>query len=178
MATGGFRSRRQSMRYSKRIDAPLPFVFRWCTDYRDDDDALTDDLYHYQARIVLREPHRIVRVITVPGPDQNRCTDVEIIRLSPPDRWTLEKLSWTDDELGTYRLHRVDSGRTQLEMRFVKTWKTSRIPSRERYRRLFHRVWDRYVSLIEADAERTRTAKERRAARATPSRRPALNDRR
>jgi hypothetical protein len=147
----GVRARQTRTFYSKRIQAPLPFVFRWCTDYREDDDKLTDSIYHYSARIVLREPHRIVRIITVPGRDQNRNTDVEIITLHPPNRWRLHKFSVTDDVVGNYRLTRVEPNLTSLEIRFRTWWKVRASPDRARYRILFNRVWDLYVRLMEQE---------------------------
>jgi len=146
----------QVTRYRKLIRAPLPFVFRWCTDFREDDNRITDSIYHYRAEILLREPSRIVRLITVPGRERNRATDVEIISVHPPDRWRLEKLSVTDDEVGHYRLTSRGPALTALEMRFRKRWKVSRLPDQDRYRRLFHTVWDRYVSVIESEYRRSR----------------------
>jgi hypothetical protein len=141
----------QTYRFRKLVHAPLPFVFRWCTDYREDDDRITDSIYQYRANILLKEPARIVRVITVAGKDRNRSTDVEIISLLPPDRWRLEKFSVTDDESGSYRLTRQGRALTSLEMRFRRIWKVGRLPDQERYLALFNQVWDRYVEIMEAD---------------------------
>lgn len=102
----------RTLRFNKLIHAPLPFVFRWCTDYRDDDDRITDSIYHYRSEIVLREPDRIVRIITVPGTDRNRSTDVEIITLRPPNRWHLEKFSFSDDD----RRLLLDPARTESDV--------------------------------------------------------------
>lgn len=146
---------RRILRFRKVIRAPLGFVYRWCTDFREDDDHLTRSLYRYRARIPLREPDRIVRLIEVPGRNRNRSTDVEVIRLRPPDRWELEKMSWSEDETGRYRLRRLGSGRTQLDLRFEERWKRRRPPALARYRAFFDRVWDRYVALIEAEYRST-----------------------
>jgi hypothetical protein len=116
-----------------------------------DDSRITDDIYRYRATIVLREPHRVVRIITSPGRDRNRNTDVEIISIRPPDSWRLEKLSWTDDETGTYRLLRLGPRVTSLEIVLRRRWKVTRVPDRAAYRALFERVWDRYVSTIESE---------------------------
>ena len=148
---------RRTLRFRKVIRAPLPFVYRWCTDFREDDHRLTEDIYHYAARILLREPRRIVREVVVPGPNRNRNTELEIITLAPPNGWSLRKLSVTDDKRGTYRLTSLGSNRTALEMRFQENWKASRLPNRGRYRALFDRVWDRYVQLMEAEFRRLRS---------------------
>jgi len=92
-----------------------------------------------------------VRIITVPGKDSNRCTDVEIVRLSPPNRWNLTKLSWTDDEVGRYLLTARGPQRTLLEMRFRRVWKTGHQPDVSRYRSLFNQAWDRYVEVMEKE---------------------------
>lgn len=147
---------RRTMRFHWDVAAPLPFVFRWCTDYREDDDRITDDIYHYTARILLREPTRIVREVVVPGRDRNRCTEVEVIRLAPPDRWTLTKLSVTDDQTGRYRLVALGPRRTRIELSFRESWKGRAPPSRARYRARFERVWDRYVATIEREYRRRR----------------------
>ena len=162
----------EELRFRKVIRAPLRDVYRWCTDYREDDDRLTNDIYHYRARIVLREPRRLVRVITTPGRDPNRNTDVEIITLSPPDRWRLEKMSVTDDESASYRLRRLGPARTSLGIVIHRRWKVARIPDRRRYRRLFNRVWDRYVALIESDQGDAGPDHERGVSRPRRARRP------
>jgi hypothetical protein len=144
----------QLLHFRKQIRAPLRFVYRWCTDFRNDDDRITDSIYSYKAKVVLREASRTVRVITVPGKDPNRCTDVEIIALRPPIGWDLTKLSWTDDEIGHYHLTASSANSTLLEMRFRRTWKADRSPSLSRYKALFNEVWDRYVEVIESEWRR------------------------
>ncbi len=144
-------TRVRTLHFHKLIHAPLPFVYRWCTDYRENDDRITESIYHYQARIVLRVLHRIVRIITVPGRDRNRSTEVETISRMPPNRWYLEKLSVTDDKTGEYRLVRKGLYLTALEMRFRDKWKTRAVPDRKKYRTLFDRVLDRYVEIMETE---------------------------
>ncbi|MGI0130529.1 MAG: hypothetical protein ACREDE_04375 [Thermoplasmata archaeon] len=154
MARRPTRARYRTLRFRKSFRAPLSFVYRWCTDYRDDDDRITDDIYPYRAKVILREPDRVVRVISVPGTDRNRNTDVEIISMRPQDRWHLVKLSVSDDETGDYRLTRKGPELTGLEMRFRSKWKVRRLPDANRYRALFHRAWDRYVEVVEAQYAR------------------------
>ncbi|MGA7922656.1 MAG: hypothetical protein WCA77_01605 [Thermoplasmata archaeon] len=144
-------ARIRTLHFHKLIHAPLSFVYAWCTDYREDDDRITNSIYHYRARIALREPTRIVRIIIVPGRDRNRSTEVEIISLMPPNRWRLEKMSVTDDKTGEYRLLRKGPQLTALEMRFRETWKIRVPPDRKKYRVLFDRVWDRYVETMESE---------------------------
>ncbi|MFZ1023231.1 MAG: hypothetical protein WAN87_03765 [Thermoplasmata archaeon] len=155
MALGSTRVRYRTTRYRKLIRAPLPFVYRWCTDYRNDDDRLTNSIYQYRSRIVLSERARVIRIITVPGRNRNRSTDVEIITLQPPNRWHLDKFSVSDDEKGDYRLISKRPQLTVLEMRFRTAWKVTRLPDLRRYKALFNRVWDKYVDLIEKEFGRS-----------------------
>jgi len=140
-----------TLRFHKLVRAPLRFVYQWCTDYRDDDDRITDSIYHYKATIILREASRIVRTIVVPGSDRNQSTDVEIISLRPPNRWSLRKFSVTDDETATYRLTRKGVALTRIDIRIHRTWKLRNPPNRTRYRALFNQVWDRYVTVMEQE---------------------------
>ena len=151
----------RTYRFQRSIRAPLPFVFRWWTDYREDDDRLTRSLYQYRARIVLREPRRVVRIITLPGRTRNALTDVEVISLRPPDRWHLEKMSATDDETGEYALTRVGPHLTRLDMRFRQRWKLGRPSDRAKYLALCDRVYDRYVELIESAFRRSHRPRRR-----------------
>jgi hypothetical protein len=156
------------LRFRKTIRAPLAFVFRWCTDYRDDDDRLTDDIYQYRTQILLREPTRIVRVVTGPGAARDRSTEVETITLRPPDQWQAVMFSADEDRNGRYRLRREAPRLTSLEMRFTQSWKVT--PSnRARYERLFNRVWDRYVETIEREFDaKIRGTARRAGSRAHP----------
>lgn len=147
--------RYRTTRYRKLIRAPLPLVYRGCTDYQDDDNRLTPSIYHRRPRIVLRERNRVVRIITVPGHDKNRNTDVEIISPRPPNRWSLDQFSVSDDEKGEYRFISTGPKLTVLEMRFRTKWKVTCPPDPMRYRTLCNRVWDRNVELIEREFTRT-----------------------
>jgi hypothetical protein len=145
----------RTLTFRVRVHAPLEFVYRWCTDFRADDDRLTNSIYQYRADIVLREPRRIVRVIRVPGKDRNRSTDVEIISLQPPNQWSLKKFSVTDDKTGHYRLRHTAPTLTLLEMKFREKWKVRNPPDRTRYRELFVRVWNRYRAIMEEQYHRS-----------------------
>jgi hypothetical protein len=150
------RTRRRAWRYRRTIRAPLSFVYRWCTDYREDDDRLTDDLYQYRAEILLREPRRVVRVIRAPVPRSRDDVELEIIELQPPDHWKAVMVSLAQDRRGVYRLRRLDRGRTAIEIRFTERWKST--PSdRGEYGALFDRVWDRYVARIESEYQAARS---------------------
>jgi hypothetical protein len=155
----------ETWRFQQRFHAPPSFVYRWCTDFREDDDRITNDLYQYRAKILLREPDRTVRLVTTPGSDRNRNTDVEVITLVPPDRWKLTKYSFTDDETGRYRLRRLGPELTELEIVLRRRWKVRRRPNRERYRALFRRVWERYAERIEVAYRARRWTESTRSAR-------------
>ncbi|MCI4345153.1 MAG: hypothetical protein L3K07_00130 [Thermoplasmata archaeon] len=152
------------MRVRKLIRAPLPFVYRWCTDFREDDDRITNSIYHYRAEIVRLGPRRLLRLITLPGEQFADDTQVELIRLAPPDRWRLDLVSAELDETGSYQLRRVGRTRTLLEMRFEKRWRLRRAPDQRAYRKLFDRVWDLYVLSIEPQYGRAPKSPSRRSA--------------
>ncbi|MCI4362995.1 MAG: hypothetical protein L3K13_01635 [Thermoplasmata archaeon] len=140
----------------------MPFVYRWCTDFRTDDHRLTDSIYHYRAEVVRLGPRRLLRIITLPGEEFASGTEVELIRLGPPDRWRLDLVSAALDETGSYRLRRLGPRRTRIEMRFEKQWRLRRVPGERQYGTLFRRVWDLYAVTIERAYAGTQRAAFRR----------------
>src|SRR4029077_11206052 len=67
-----------------KFRAPLPFVFRWCTDYTPDDPRLEKD--EYTRRIVKRSTRKVVYEDLSDTPDGWMWSHQEVT-LRPPNRW-------------------------------------------------------------------------------------------
>lgn len=98
-------------RIRTELDAPLDFVFRWCTDYATNDGKLSGE--PYERRIISRTPERVVLEDLWWTSDgwKWRRSDV---RLSPPDRWHSDSVSNIRDASIDYRLTTLPGGRTRL----------------------------------------------------------------
>ena len=106
--------RSRTYRFRTTFRAPLPFVFRWCTDYRPDDGRLEHETF--ERRVLSRTPRQVVYE------DLDRMPNGwswrrHVVTLRPPNRW------WSDS-VGNYRDFRLEYELRELpgdrtEMRFV-----------------------------------------------------------
>ena len=68
-------------RLSKIVDAPIRYVYDWCTDFRSDDAKLEGSKSRH--RVVRVSPQRLVRVKVASHGAKNPAMNVEVVRLSP-----------------------------------------------------------------------------------------------
>ena len=135
-------------KFSKIINAPLRFVYDWCTDYREDDYKLTGSK---SRRTFLEKSKRLViYAIRYPVGREIRQA-VNLVTLRPPRAWHLDSYGQEGNTFGDYRLTKLGPERTRLNMVFKEEWKVSRIPSRTEYMRDGDRLWDRYTAALEKD---------------------------
>ena len=136
-------------RVSKTINAPMHFVYDWCTDFRDDDPAITGSK---SRRIVLaRTKKKVVYAQLYEGADGSQKVAVDIVTLNPPDSWHLDYFGEEDDETGEYHLKDLGNGKTRLDMVFKEKWKILKTPTLEEQTNQTSRVWDKYVEALEED---------------------------
>lgn len=140
----------EHFRLSKTIEAPLPFVYDWLTDYRTDDATLFSAKLHQSFRVVKLSPRRTMRIRITPAPGSDPKIAVDLVRLSPPDRWHTDQIDEDDLEAVDYRLTAQGAKRTRLSIWITERWLNPRHPSHALMARQAHEVWDRYVAQIEA----------------------------
>jgi hypothetical protein len=98
-------------RYRIAFNAPLPFVFRWCTDYQPSDARLEHESFH--RRILERGRRRVVYedLEEVAGGWSWRR---HVVTLDPPNHWHSKSVgNYRDIELD-YALRELPGGRTEL----------------------------------------------------------------
>lgn len=139
---------------SKTINAPLSYVYAWCTDFSDDDPKLTGS--GSQRTILQKTKKRAIYAQLYDGADGKRKVAVNIVTLKPPGSWHLDFFGEEDDETGEYRLKRLGKDKTRLDMVFREKWKAiARIPSIEEQLKGTNGVWDKYVAALEKDYNST-----------------------
>jgi hypothetical protein len=138
----------RTFRVSKVINAPLRFVYDWCTDFRGDDNKIWGSNV---KRIILQKTR--LRVIYMSTHKQGRksVSAVRIVTLRPPNAWHLDLVGQQEDEIGDYRLTRLGPGKTRLDMRFNVRYKIAHPPTKEEDMAMTNKVWDRYVAALERD---------------------------
>jgi hypothetical protein len=130
--------------------APLPFVFRWCTDYTAADPALEKE--KFTRRVLSRNGRKVVYEDLSDDPEGWFWSRF-VVTLSPPDRWHAEAVgnyrSWVLD----YTLRSLPDGRTELRLRGVRraTLLGKKNPPKERLERELRTAWANYGAALERD---------------------------
>jgi len=138
------------IKVSKTINAPLRYVYDWCTDYRETDPQITGS--KSQRRVLQKTKKRVIYVQIYEGADGKEKVAVDIVTLKPPTSWHLDYFGEEDDEIGEYRLKKSGEGKTRLDMVFKERWKDiAKIPSIEEQIRSTNEVWDKYIASLEKE---------------------------
>jgi hypothetical protein len=133
---------------SKIINAPLRFVFNWCTDFSEDDNKITGSK---TRRIILQKTKQRAVYISAYRSSGRSRYGVNIVTLRPPRAWHLDYAGQEDDEIGDYRLTRLGPRRTRLDMTFRERYKITDAPTREENMKGTSEMWDLYVAVLERD---------------------------
>lgn len=138
-------------RISKIINAPLPFVYEWCTDFRDDDSQLTGS--KSVRHVVEKTEKRVLYVVDykVKGKD---CWHASVIALKPPDSWYLETACDPyEEEIGDYKLARLGKEKTRLDMVFRLKYNNPpyKIDTKKEWEEDTSRFWDKLIVALDAD---------------------------
>jgi hypothetical protein len=140
------------VRVSKVINAPLSFVFKWCTDYREDDNKITGSR---NCRKILQRTKRRVVYVTTYFPKSGRAKmGVNLVTLRPPNSWHLDFVGEEEDEEGDYRLTRLAPRKTRLDMKFSEKYKVPHAPTQVEDMQQVEAIWDKYVAALERDYAR------------------------
>jgi len=137
-----------TFRGSKTINAPLQFVYDWCTDFREDDNKITGS--KAQRKILEKTRQRVIYTSNYKSHGKPRNA-VNIVSLRPPSAWHLDYLGDEDDETGDYRLKRLGPKRTRLDMVFTEKYKIHNAPTKAQDLKHTNEVWDKCVAALEKD---------------------------
>ena len=138
----------QTYKVSKTFNAPLGFVYDWCTDFAEDDMKMIGS-----KRIRNLHEKTKARVIwTVEGKDLKGKTDpVRVVWLRPPNAWHLETCG-DGSEVGDYKLASIGKNRSRLDMVFTETFASkSEVPSKKELLDVAVDHWEGYGAALERD---------------------------
>ena len=141
-------SKRHTYHVTKTINAPLKFVYDWCTDYREDDNQITGSKAQFK---ILQKTNRRVIYLRTYERDGRTMIGVKMVTLRPPQAWHLDQVGEDEDAIGIYKLTRVGSEETRLDMTFTEKYRISDAHTKEEDRKVTDQMWDKYVSALEKD---------------------------
>lgn len=135
--------------------APVPFVYRWCTDYRPGDDRLAGE--RYERRVIARSSRRVIYEDIWWSPDGWRWRRNDV-QLRPPNRWVARSIGNVRDAQIDYRLKELPEGRTRLALRMLRRPgpRQRRQPPKKALETELLRLWRNYGRSLEADYRRSR----------------------
>ena len=136
---------------SKAIKAPLGFVYDWCTDYRENDWDIFGG--NTREKILLKNKHRVVYVQNYKKQGEPKSV-VEVVTLHPPKAWHLDSIGDDSGEVCDYTLTSLGPQKTRLELKYRVDYNVGKAPTEAQIVALTHRVWDKFIPLLERDYAR------------------------
>jgi hypothetical protein len=89
---------------SRKINAPLSFVYAWWTDFSEGDPKITGQ----KRRLIILERRANRIIMSVRYTSHGRIlTAARIVTLKPPNAWHLDWIGDEDEETGDYQLRRL-----------------------------------------------------------------------
>ncbi len=140
-----------SISLTKKIQAPLPFVFDWCTDFREDDSQLVGSTS--KKTILEKTSEKVVYVTEMANQGRVLKTN-SVVTLTPPDKWHLDAVGDDKDYTGNYQLF-AEGNDTRLEMSFDYSFKTEPVPTNEEKTAGNNSFWDKIIVALERDYEKS-----------------------
>jgi hypothetical protein len=133
---------------SKTFNAPLDFVYAWCTDFREDDSRMTGG--KTRRHFLERTKDRIIW--TVAYQDHGKKVEgFRVVWLQPPDAWKLDTCG-DGRERGDYKLKARGKNKTMLDMTFKVSYDTKEeVEPRKTWEGDSMKSWDAYGRHLEKD---------------------------
>jgi hypothetical protein len=144
---------KHTLHISKTIEAPLRYVYDWCTDYRESDPKIIGS--KRRRRILFRAKNRVIYVSEYMKNGQPHNA-VNVVTLYPNKGWHLDCVGDEDDEVGEYHLVRLSPKQTRLDMTFRESYKIRNAPTKAVDTRLTNEIWNKYVATLEKDYAKSR----------------------
>jgi hypothetical protein len=143
------------------FDAPIDYVFRWCTDYTPNDPKLGGRTY--ARRVVERGPDRVVFEDLDELPKGWSWAHYTVT-LFPPDHWHMDSIGSHRHAVGDYTLRSEPGDRTRFELRYRREpglLPFERIPKAERDPDDLA-LWTRWKRALEREYRASRRGRARR----------------
>jgi hypothetical protein len=142
------------------FNAPLPYVFSWCTDFDPDDARREKD--EYSRKIIQRTPRRVVYEDLVDSPEGWHWAR-HVVTLRPPNRWHSDSVGSHRTLAIDYVLTRLPGDRTRLDLRWRRrpTALATTPISKRVLERSTTEAWGNFARELEKDYRKRRPRRRR-----------------
>jgi hypothetical protein len=137
------------------FDAPLDYVYEWCTDFSPEDGKLEGQ--KYVRRIISRTNRRVVYEDLEEEKDGYVWVHNEVT-LQPPNRWRVDSFGSHRSVRADYRLSSIAPDRTMFEMR----WRRLATPlakvkmTRAQREKATRKDWEHFKRALQLDYRRSK----------------------
>jgi len=146
----------QKYKVSETFNAPIEYVFAWCTDFREDDAKYTGS--KAVRKILKKGPELVVWHIRYKE-GKSFAEGVRAVWLNPPKSWHLDTCG-DGREVGDYKLTPLGKSKTRLDMKFVVTYDSKKdVEDKDEWEEDGRKHWKIYRKALEADFKAGRLAK-------------------
>ncbi len=139
----------QTYKISQKFDAPMEYVFAWCTDFREDDPQKY--LGSKTVRKLLEKtPERVIWAVRFKD-GKGYAEGIRAVWLNSPKSWHLDTCG-DGREVGDYKLTSLGKSKTRLDMKFVVTYDSPKeVESKKEWEGDGKKHWKIYRKALEAD---------------------------
>jgi hypothetical protein len=139
-----------TVRLSKTVNAPLRYVYDWCTDYRSDDWRLgRKGSNRPKIRVLRVSPHQVIRIRVRRKRSDDSEVTIDLVQLSPPSGWHTDQIDVTDRMAMDYHLVKLGPKRSRLDLLCTERYVTPDFPTPGELRQQVSATWDRLVAAVE-----------------------------
>jgi hypothetical protein len=130
------------------FEAPLGYVYEWCTDFRDDDPQIVGASF---TRHILKKTKEGVVWIQHYKKDLEEREGVRTVKLDPPDAWHLKSFNDEVSRIGEYRLTKLGEDRTRLKIVIKSRYKGVEPEPKAKLQAALQEDWRKYKAALESD---------------------------
>ena len=130
------------------FDAPLAYVYRWCTDFSDEDPKIINAPY---TRHVIEKTKSRSIWIQHYSRDGVEKEGVRIVTMTPPKSWHLESVNEELNRTGDYKLTPLGCGKTKLDIRLSTKYFTVEPEPAKKLTEGLAEDWVKYKAALQKD---------------------------
>jgi len=142
------------------FDAPMRFVYDWCTDYSPRDSRLEGE--SYTRKVLERSAERVLYEDVEESPDGFHWARYDV-ELHPPSAWSMTSLGNRRTAKAEYRLTAMPDGRTELDLtlRRIPGPLPGRVLTKTEREAVLADAWMKFKTALERDYRRSQKTRAR-----------------
>jgi hypothetical protein len=146
----------QKYKISETFNAPMDYVFAWCTDFREDDGKFIGS--KNVRKILEKDDERVVWLVRIKD-GKGFKEGVRAVWLNPPSSWHLDTCG-DGREVGDYKLTPLGKSKTRLDMKFVVTYDSKdEVEDKDEWEADGMKEWKIFKKVLEDDFKAGRPAR-------------------